>query len=60
MASGEWDAGCDEVKLSTNDEVLSTVARGLSLVAVEPLSVTPDVLPSPFGEGLGVRLDNYE
>jgi hypothetical protein len=37
MASGEWDGGCDEVKLSTKDEGLSTVARDLSLVAVVPL-----------------------
>ncbi len=29
MASGEWDAGGDEVKLSTNDEVPSTVGARL-------------------------------
>ena len=56
MANGEWDGGCEEVKLSTNYEVLSTVARGLSLVAVVLLSATPALFTSPFGEGLGVRL----
>ena len=45
VASGEWGGWCDDVKLSTNEEVLSTVTRGLSLVAVVPLSVTPAVLP---------------
>ena len=53
MASGEWDGGGEEVKLSTNYEVLSTVAARLFGSGVGASTSHTCLAPLSFWRGVG-------